>query len=256
MRITNKELKIACEARRTRELKAIWPEVGMTVVSVSRRKATSHKAGRILTAAACLLLALIAWLSLDRTALAKVETWVKIVKDHWMGVRPNSTNSETAFRYYTLGWLPERFEHLLNEEYASDCYLAEYNTEHYRPGNFWKGETGSWGSKEGEVIDHFAWGYYKISEWDEALMRVGYFDPEDDTWNILSEEEIQVQGRDVLCYVYTLKAKTASGDGEALPRRNYVCCIWTDPEADIAFRLDGNITREEAVKIIETIGKK
>ena len=87
-------------------------------------------------------------------------------------------------------------------------------------------------------------------------MRVGYFDPEDDTWNILSEEEIQVQGRDVLCYVYTLKAKTASGDGEALPRRNYVCCIWTDPEADIAFRLDGNITREEAVKIIETIGKK
>ena len=257
MILGKRALKKACLSRRRRELKAIWPkEIAKTDeadIKAAKRRPNNYFFGRRIAVTLCVLLLLSIILAFGNgtEVFANAEAWIKEVIGEWKIVWVKSTNPEAPFASYELGWIPERFRHLVNEEIMDNQYSAEYNSEHYFSG---KGNTPArWVSETGEILDHLAWGYFKISETEKSQMKVGLFDPEEDKWNITGESEWEINGWKVLCYEYTMSVLI---NGKEKLTKDFVCCIWADEDQDTAFRLDGNMTKEEAKNIILNVKKK
>ena len=180
---------------------------------------------------------------------AKAETWLKENVGEWKIVRVNRSGSEAAFASYEMRWIPDRFQHLVQEENSAFLYSVEYNNEQYIQE---KGDTpAGWGIGENEVTDSLAWGYYKTSKIKKTEMAVGVFDTEDKHWNILEEGEWKINNQEVLYYVYLINTRTET---EKIARES-ICCIWTDETNDVTFRLDGNLSRDEAMMIVRNIKK-
>ena len=253
MLFSSKELKDACVSRRRRELKAIWPYEAAALTEPSTQTAHGKTGQRLFgrraaVAAACLLL-LVSFLLIigNSEVMAKAENWIKEVVGEWKIVRVKSTNPNASFVTYEMRWIPERFQHLIDEESKEYQYSAEYNSEHYFSGS--QKQTAGWIVGENETLDSLAWGYVKTSAAKEPQMLVGVFDPDDQSWNITEEGEWEINGQTVLYYVYMID----SWKSEEQIHREAICCIWVDETSDLTFRLDGNLSREEAMKIVKNI---
>ena len=179
----------------------------------------------ILALAAALILAVLAgWLFLDPAAYARAESWVQ------EKIRIVSSNKDAVFPSYHLGWKPERFQHLfyqLDEEYY---YQEEYDNYHI----------------EAISMDEWEQLYGKDPERAERVTPGPGEDLESDSW---------VSGD---WHVYYNKTRSygvetnEQGESVKIPD-DIIYCTLVDEKRDVLFYLAGNITKEEAMKIIENI---
>jgi hypothetical protein len=115
-----------------------------------------------------------------------------------------------------------------------------------------------WASPELNESSYFGWGYYKISKAEETVMYIDRVDPETGKSWITEEGSWQIRGWEVLYYQYYMygsSSRWTSDQDKTTERYRYdmICCIWIDQEHDVAFRMDGTLTKEEAQKIIENV---
>ena len=266
-RLTNKELKEACLQRRDREIRE-WMQEDVDSLSnkESSRPVKSRHIGRWVATAAALILAMLAgWLLLDPAAYARAESWVQ------EKIRIVSSNKDAVFPSYHLGWKPERFQHLfyqLDEEYY---YQEEYDNYHIeaismdeweqlygkdpeRAERVTPGPGKVWAIGKEERRQRFVWAYEKFSERGEITVSSRLYE-ESGEWGEDLESDSWVSGD---WHVYYNKTRSygvetnEQGESVKIPD-DIIYCTLVDEKRDVLFYLAGNITKEEAMKIIENI---
>ena len=278
--LSRKKLKEAGDALRNRELTEIFPQEAERFLQDKKEKAAEQSIGALsrrrlirrgVAVAAVLVMLIIACVTLGPKAYAKIQAWIKGQSDGYNTVKPVSVHPEAAFPTYRLGWRPERFERCypltddkyeFSEEYQND-YLVDVpmdiwekivdgrydRTDLYpEPGKLW--------TRPGmEDNSFFGWGYFKISQKAEnSVMYLHRIDIRTGETRILEEGQWEIGDWDVLYYLYYSFGSESFPDGQKKTYRyDTICCIWIDQEHDVAFRMDGTLTKEEAQKIIENV---
>ena len=280
--MTNRELKALCREERDEELKQIdamtEKKTGQVrVISASENeggKRRSWGTRRKIVAAVIVLTILAAGVIFGPRVYAQVQAWIKVQRGEWGAIQVISVHPEAEFANYRLGWKPDRFEHKMAIEEEEYRFSEEYDNEHLIdiPMDEWESivngrfdrtdlfpERGKvWASPELDERSFFGWGYYKISKAEEAVMYVDRVDPETGESWITEEGSWQIRGWEVLYYQYYMYGASTHGTSDqdkTTERYRYdmICCIWIDQEHDVAFRMDGTLTKEEAQKIIENV---
>ena len=71
---------------------------------------------------------------------------------------------------------------------------------------------------------------------------------------VTEEGQWEIGDWEVLYYLYYAYGSESFADGQSKTYRyDMICCIWVDQEHDVAFRMDGTLTKEEAQKLIENV---
>lgn len=278
--LSRKKLKEACDTLRDRELLARFPQEAAGFLNNKNEREAERTLGAFrgrrlirkgLTVAAMLALLILAGVVLGPKAYARIQLWITGQSGEWNTLKPISVHPEAAFPAYRLGWRPERFERCypltddkyeFSEEYQND-YLVDVpmdiwekivdgrydRTDLYpEPGKLW--------TRPGmEDNSFFGWGYFKISQKAEnSVMYLQRIDIRTGETRILEEGQWEIGDWDVLYYLYYSFGAESFPDGQKKTYRyDTICCIWMDQEHDVAFRIDGTLTKEEAQKIIENI---
>ncbi|MBQ5953483.1 MAG: hypothetical protein IJL47_05535 [Lachnospiraceae bacterium] len=238
--IRNKEMVNELKAIRNEEILNL-PDGEYVLYQSSKTKA-HKKTVRHRAALAVMSLALlcIGVLAMNPKAYAAVSTWIKgiIVEkatqigDHYSIIDyelPLTSDKTAAYRF---AWVPERFHarRLLESESSLCDYAEEYSYEipSVNPGELPKAEK-------------LAIGYVYLS--GEAAKT--YFIVESKNLTLLENGKIESgsYSGEFFCYKNT---GFTSADG-------FFDGFWVDTESGVAFRLSGDISKEEAFKIIENV---
>ena len=244
--MTNRELKALCRAERDAELKQIdmitEEKTGQVrVISASENEGGKRRiwGTRQKIAAAVIVLAVLAAGTIfGPKVYAQVQAWIKGTMTDKEGNQYNvisvigSSEQEATWQYF-LEWLPERFgsapemimsgsskEFRCSVKIPWEVYIALPNVNV----SGWYGPTPAYG----DVPETLGIGFIQGSH-DLYFLPEKYIEEEGET--VIGEWQVHI-------YVYT---------------RGDISCIGVSIEHGDAFRIDGNITKEEAVRIIENI---
>ena len=259
--MTKGELKALCRAGRDEELKQIEAiteektgQIRVIYANENERGKRRSRGTRQKIAAAVIVLAVLAaGAFFGPKVYAQVQAWIKGTTEHpAQGFKDKTyqftpqSGAKTENVYYELGWIPERYAPVLEEAGSENGEGNEYSCRKQIPWEeYYQGREDGWyGPKPQyeEVEEHFAIGWKPIREG----MTWHFIWADSDTGKVFPVESGKLQLGDWKGEYYLYPAQyawqMADFDG-----------FWIDEAHNMALRLSGAITKEEAVKIIENI---
>ena len=257
----NRELKALCRAERDAELKQIdmitEEKTGqIRVISAAEKEGGARRRWilrrKVIAAMAALAILAVGTL-FGPKVYAQIQAWIKGTTEHpAQGFKDKTyqftpqSGAKTENVYYELGWIPERYAPVLEEAGSENGEGNEYSCRKQIPWEeYYQGREDGWyGPKPQyeEVEEHFAIGWKPIREG----MTWHFIWADSDTGKVFPVESGKLQLGDWKGEYYLYPAQyawqMADFDG-----------FWIDEAHNMALRLSGAITKEEAVKIIENI---
>ena len=277
--LSRKKLKEAGDALRNRELTEIFPQEAERFLQDKKEKAAEQSIGALsrrrlirrgVAVTAVLVMLIISGVTLGPKAYAKIQAWIKGQSGGYNTVKPVSVHPEAAFPTYRLGWRPERFERCFPLENQENTFSEEYRNDHlvdvsmdaweetvkgrYDRTDLFPAPGKLWAESAPQDSSFFGWGYYKISEYEDSVMSLHRIDIRTEEERVTEEGQWEIGDWEVLYYLYYAYGSESFADGQSKTYRyDMICCIWVDQEHDVAFRMDGTLTKEEAQKMIENV---
>ena len=259
--MTKGELKELCRAGRDEELKQIEAITEEKTGQIRTLSAAEKEGGarrrwilrrKVIAAMAALAILAVGTL-FGPKVYAQIQAWIRGTseypvqgfKDKTYHFTPQA-NAKTENVRYELGWIPERYAPVLEEAGSENGEGNEYSCRKQIPWEeYYQGREDGWYGAKPQykvVEEHFYIGWKPIRE-----DMTWHFIWEDlDTGEVVTVESGELKAGEWKGEYYLYRTQyswqTADFDG-----------FWIDEAHNMALRLNGAITKEEAVKIIENI---